>query len=246
MFFRPRRQQPPAMTLEGILGPNSRLDEAAGMSVETPDALCIVADGRLLASSGRQVIALTLWGGPPEVWASFDAPVTALCCSPGGLVAIGMAGGRVAVRDTSGRPVDGWALPSGSVISVVDIAFLSEDELMLVDGGYGADDNILALATWDDTPRGRLVALRRSGTIQTAAGDLNCPMGVCHDAGGDLLVSLFERAGIIDMSGQVRQSGYPGYLGRLRRTATGYIMACLSRRDPLIESSRPSMPSSRR
>jgi hypothetical protein len=35
--------------------------------------------------------------------------------------------------------------------------------------------------------------------------------------------------------GQVRQVGYPGYLGRLRRTATGYALACLSRRDPLIE-----------
>ena len=61
-FFRSRRQEPPAMTLEGTLGPNGRLDEAAGMSIEAPDALCVNSDGRLLVSSGAQVLALGAWG----------------------------------------------------------------------------------------------------------------------------------------------------------------------------------------
>ena len=42
------------MTLEGMLGPNGRLDEAAGMHVEAPDALCVMPDGRLLLSSGAR------------------------------------------------------------------------------------------------------------------------------------------------------------------------------------------------
>jgi hypothetical protein len=33
----------------------------------------------------------------------------------------------------------------------------------------------------------------------------------------------------------VWQAGFPAYLGRLRKTAKGYALACLSRRDPLIE-----------
>ncbi len=33
----------------------------------------------------------------------------------------------------------------------------------------------------------------------------------------------------------IRQAGYPGYLGRLRKAGNGYLLACLSRRDPLIE-----------
>ena len=59
-------------------------------------------------------------------------------------------------------------------------------------------------------------------------------MGVCLDPDGAPLVSLLEKAMIIDASGKVRQAGYPGYLGRLRRTAAGYAIACWSRRDPLI------------
>ncbi len=60
-------------------------------------------------------------------------------------------------------------------------------------------------------------------------------MGVARDQRGELIVTEFERARIVDAAGKVRQAGYPGYLGRLRKTGAGYVMACLSRRDPLIE-----------
>jgi hypothetical protein len=235
MPFLPRRRQPPAMTLEGMLGPNGRLDEAAAMKVEAPDALCTAADGRLLFSSGACVMALGAWGGEPKTFATCNAPVTALCPGPGGLVAVGLAGGRLTVLDVSGQAVDGWSLPAGRVASVVDCLFQSGDELLLVDCGYGVDDDVLAQAAWDGEARGRLVALRRSGETREVASGLHCPMGVCPDAQGGVLVSLLERASIVDISGKVRQAGYPGYLGRLRRTATGYALACLSRRDPLIE-----------
>lgn len=234
-LFRSRRQTPPAMTLEGMLGPNGRLDEAAGMKADAPDALCATTDGRLLFSSGSRVMSLGEWGGKPNAWATFDAPVTALCRSSTGVVAAGLAGGRLAVSDALGKPVDGWTLPPGRVRSVVDCVFRSEEELLLVDCGYGEPDNLLALAAWDDEARGRVVALNRSGETRVIADGLHCPMGVSLDAEGGPLISLLERASIVDAAGKVRQAGYPGYLGRLRRTPTGYAMACLSRRDPLIE-----------
>ena len=238
-FLRPgrrqARQQPPAMTLEGVLGPNGGLDEARAMPVEAPDALAVAADGRLLFSAGSRVMALRSWGEAPEPWATFDAPVTALCCGPGGLVAVGLSGGRLAVLDASARPVEGWALPAGRLASVVDCLFRSDDELLLLDCGYGADAEMLARATWDEAGQGQLVSLRRSGEAATLLSGLHCPMGVCLDAGGGVLVSLLERAAIVDGAGAVVQPGYPGYLGRLRRTASGYALACLSRRDPLIE-----------
>lgn len=234
-FFRSRRQPPPTMTLEGVLGPNGRLDTAAGMKVEAPDAICVAADGRLLASSGTQILAFAAWGGAPQSFATFDAPVTALCQGAGGLVAVGLAGGRLAVRDGSGRPVGGWSLPEGRVASVVDCAFTSDNDLVLVDCGYAHGDNLLAQAAWDDAARGQLVSLHRSGETRAVASGLHCPMGVCLDDRGGVLVPLFERASIVDEMGKVRQAGYPGYLGRLRRTAGGFALACLSRRDPLIE-----------
>ena len=234
-WFRPRRKQLPAMTLEGVLGPNGRLDAAAGMRVEAPDAICVGADGRLLASSGSRVLAFGAWGQTPEAFAPFDARVTALSCSPGGVIAVGLADGTLAVRDGSGQTVEGWVLPAGRVASIVDCAFASDDEIVLVDCGYRADDNVLALAAWDETARGQIVSLRRSGEARTILSGLHCPMGLCIDESGSTLVALLERATIVDQTGAVRQGGYPGYLGRLRRTPAGYALACLSRRDPLIE-----------
>ena len=61
------------------------------------------------------------------------------------------------------------------------------------------------------------------------------PWGSLRIPREELIVAEFERARIVDASGTVRQAGYPGYLGRIRKTETGYLMACLSRRDPLIE-----------
>jgi len=234
-FFRSRRQDPPAMTLEGTLGPNGRLDEAAGMRVEAPDALCVNADGRLLASSGARILALGAWGEEPRIWATFGAPVTALCRSPEGLVAVGLAGGRVEVFDALGHRIEGWALPAGRATSVVDCVFRSEDELLLVDCGYGADASVLAQATWDEETRGQVLSVTRAGETRMVASGLHCPMGICLDERGVALVSLLERAAIVELDGRVRQAGYPGYAGRLRRTNAGYALTCLSRRDPLIE-----------
>jgi len=234
-FFRSRRRQPPAMTLEGLLGPNGKLDEAAGMDVEAPDAICVTDDGALLISSGARVMVLERWGGEPQPWATLREPVTALCAGPGGSIAIGMLGGDVEVRDASGRPVDGWALPPGRVASVVDCVFASMDELLLVDCGYGPGANVMAQAVWDEKAMGQVVSLHRSGETRIVASELHCPMGVCLDEKGSVLVSLFERAAVVDAAGKVRQGGYPGYLGRLRRTPGGYALACLARRDPLIE-----------
>lgn len=233
MFFRPRRQEPPGMTLEGVLGPNTRLDDAAGMAVASPSAVLPLYDGRLLFSAGHEVSALREWGTKPEPWAEFDHPVTALAAA-GDLVAIGLADGQVAVRDLAGRASAGWASPAG-LASVSDCMFLSEDEIAVVDSGYRADENILSVASWDGAARGKVVAIDRTGGTRILANNLHCPMGIAQDRKGSAMLTLFERASLIDLSGGIIQSGFPGYLGRIRRSGTGYLISCLSRRDPLIE-----------
>ena len=233
MFFARKSHKPPAMTLEGVLGPNSRIDEATGITVQAPDALCVAGDGRLLFSSGNSVHSLRVWGAEPDIWATFDRPVTALAASPGGLVAVGLAGGELLVRDAAGGALD-WILSSG-FSSIADCTFLSEDEIAVVDNGYGAGENVLSVAPWDEASKGRVVAVGRDGKARVLAGDLHCPMGIVREAGGGLLVTLLERAAVVDMAGTARRSGFPGYLGRIRKAGSGYVMACLSRRDPLIE-----------
>jgi hypothetical protein len=222
------------MTLEGALGPNNRLDDARGLAVEAPEALCVGADGRLFFSAARSVFALPKWGEPAQRFAAFERPVTAVFASPNGCVAVGTLGGGLFVCEASGS-VQGFWMPPDGLTSVADGLFLSEGELIVVDHGYRPEEPLLATAAWDNVARGRLIAVRRDGDSRILANGLHCPMGVTQDARGAIVVTEFERARIVDVSGTVRHAGYPGYLGRLRKTGTGYVLACLARRDPLIE-----------
>src|SRR5690606_35992731 len=173
-------------------------------------------------------------GGATESFATLDGAVTALSAAPSGEIAVGLDGGRLAVFDGSGNRIDGWQLPSGRVASVVDCAFRGE-ELLVVDSGYADRAELLARATWDDHPRGQLLALTRSGDVRVVKSSLHAPMGLCLDDKGEVRISLLERASIVDEAGREIRSGLPGYLGRIRRTAEGYLIACIARRDPLIE-----------
>jgi hypothetical protein len=60
-------------------------------------------------------------------------------------------------------------------------------------------------------------------------------MGISLDDKGELIITELERRPHPRRIGQVRQSGYPGYLGRLRKDHDRIFLACLARRDPLIE-----------
>jgi hypothetical protein len=231
-FFKPKKSEPPAMTLEGVLGPNSRLDEAAAIPVERPDALAVTADGRLLFSSGHAVHTLNRWGEPPQPWGRFEHPVSALAASPGGLVAVGLEGGGIQVHDMSGQPL-AWNVARAG--SVTDCLFLSEEEVVIVSHGYAPDQDILSIAPWDDEKRGSVTSIPRSGEARILAKDLHCPMGLCRDGNGDLVITELETARAIDIPGKVRRSGFPAYVGRIRKTPDGYLLSCLSRRDPLIE-----------
>jgi hypothetical protein len=232
-FLRRGAAPPPTMTLEGALGPNARLDEAAAIPVMAPDALAVLADGRLAISSGATVLALDRWGGQPVVWARFDQPARALATSPSGLVAVGLAAGGLAVLDQSAQPV-AWPVPEG-LTTVADLRFLSEDKLVVVDHGYSDLTVALAMAPWDDTARGAAMILSRDGTAQVLNPKLRCPIGVCAAADGALLVVEMDTARLSDGAGKVRRAGFPAYLGRLRRRAGGYLLTGLTRRDPLID-----------
>ena len=234
MFFRGRKQQSLSMTLEGVLGPNGRLDDADAIAMPAPEAVCVNPAGELLASSGSNVFRIQQWGEKPTLWGSFDAPVSALAASEGGRVAIGLSGGRIVVRDESGETLSGWT-PTPRPHAVADCLFLSEDELVVVDHGYGPDEPILSIAPWDSTARGQALGVSRSGKTRVIAAGLHCPMGVALGPDGALVLTELERARVVEASGKLLLAGYPAYLGRIRRIDSGYALACLSRRDALIE-----------
>ncbi|WP_230173533.1 hypothetical protein [Rhizobium sp. CECT 9324] len=237
-FFKSRVSEPPAMTLEGILGPNSRLDEALAIAVARPDALVVSTDGRLLISSGTSVLVADRWADATSPWIALDQTVTALATSPGGLVAVGLESGEVRVHDRRGQPL-AWPAPAGGPGSgagaVSDCMFLSEDEIAVVRNGYASAQEALAMAPWEAGQAGTVTGYARDGATRVIARNLSCPMGICRDGRGEIALTELDTARVVDVSGQVHRGGFPAYLGRLRKTQQGYLLACLSRRDPLIE-----------
>lgn len=223
------------MPLEGVLGPNSLLDEAPSLPIEKPDALAIAADGRLLISTGSSVLSLGLWGQEPQRLVSLSRRVTALAASPGGQIAVGVETGEVHVYDR-GQDQPAWTLPASSGNGpAAECMFLGEDELAVVRSGYASVQEALARSPWETTQTGTVSGHSRNGTIRVIASGLVCPMGICRDEGGDLIITEMDAASVIDPSGRVRGAGFPAYLRRIRKTQQGYLLACLSRRDPLIE-----------
>jgi hypothetical protein len=235
IFFKSRNSKPPAMPLEGILGPNSLLDEAPSLSIEKPEALAIAADGPLLISTGSSVLSLEAWGREPQRLLSFSHRVTALTASPQGQVAVGVETGEVHIYD-QGRDQPVWTLPASPGNGpAVDCMFLGKDELAVVRSGYASVREALAMSPWETARTGTVTGHSRSGIGRIIAGGLSCPTGLCCDEGGELMITEMDAARIIDPSGRIRGTGFPAYLGRIRKTPQGYLLACLSRRDPLIE-----------
>jgi hypothetical protein len=235
IFFKSRPSNPPAMPLEGVLGPNSLLDEASPLAVDKPDTLAVAADGSLLFSAGSSVWSLGRWGDEPQQRLSLGGRVTALAASPGGQNAVGVETGEVHVYEI-GQRQPGWSFAAPSDRNpAVDCMFLGEDELAVVRSGYASGHEALAMSPWDSARKGTVSGHARSGTTRLIAGNLSGPMGICRDDNGNLLITEMDAARVVEPAGRVRRAGFPAYLGRISKTPQGYLLACLSRRDPLIE-----------
>lgn len=227
-----RRPVPPTMTLEGVLGPNDRLEGADARPAPGARAMALAADGALLVNDGRLLLRIADWTAEAQPVFEADAPIAAIATAPNGSVALVCEGGPLHVL-TPGFAATDWPTDSG-VQGPTDAAFLTDDELLVTDSGIDHGDDMLARATWDDAAKGSVVGLSRT-TRRTIAKDLHAPAGLCID-GKRILVTEMERARIRDAAtGATLQAGLPGYAGRLSRTPTGYLLSCIARRDPLIE-----------
>ena len=232
-LFRRAAKNPPTMTLEGVLGPNTLLEDAEGRPAPGACAIAIASDGALLVAQGYDLRRIADWQAEGEVMHRAPAPIRTLCTSPDGKIAIVCSGGALVVLAPNFDVVASWLDETG-VAAATDAMFKSESELLILDGGGHPDDDSLARAAWDDTMQGSLVSLTSNGSRDVLVDGLHAPAGLCAGKGG-LLITQMERACITDATGHILRLGLPGYLGRLRPAPRGYLLSCLARRDPLIE-----------
>lgn len=225
--------------MDGALSPNQVIEEApVALEVDAPDNL--VSDGsHFYFSSGKEVRALAA-DKAAGLFATFDAPVTALAAAEG-VLAVGLDDGRVVLR--GGRD-------DGKVLSRVGNRDIKcPTALNLVDG------NTLILAIGSSQNQGSrwkqdLMQKNASGSvwrISLASGEATCladglafPYGVLPQSDGSVIVSESWRNQLVRVANGrqpvVELGDIAGYPARLAQAADGGAwLAVFAPRSQLIE-----------
>ncbi|TPL54544.1 hypothetical protein [Mesorhizobium sp. B2-4-6] len=219
--------------LDGAFRPNTRLDDAPAFAgLIEPDNL-VIADERLLASSGNAVHSL-VGGAEAEIVETFPSPVTALAQSPSGDLTVALESGKLLI---GGKDV---SLPAG-VRCITALAYAKDGTLWLANGSaehapsqWAADlmKKGVSGSLWKRDPAG--------GDFRKMAGDLAFPYGL-HPVGGDVLVSESWRHQLIRFDGATGNRStvlthLPGYPARLSPSGDGGAWLTLfAPRNRLIE-----------
>ncbi len=240
-----RREAATVPSMDGVLRPNNRLDEAETLTpIQEPDNV-VTLDGKLLFSSGNTVFRLAAdhkAGDAPQVFRQFEKPVTALAVSPDGALAVGMEG--TGIRLVGGAQ-DGMLLDAlgGGRKGPTALAFVNADILAIC---IGSDQN--EAGDWQRD----LMEMRATGSLWTislgsktaicVADGLAYPNGVI--ARGERLIiseSWSHRLLSFDMKTrkgrpQVILEDLPGYPGRLSEGGNGGAwLSIFAPRSQLIE-----------
>jgi hypothetical protein len=229
--------------LDGALRPNTALDEArALLEIPAPDNL-VLADGRLIFSSGRRLLSLDPGGGaaPHEV-ATFPAPISAVAAGPDGLIAVGLSDGRLQLLTRAGRRDGPGPEGFGGAACPTALAFAGDGALLVCQGSsaHGPEDWVVDLmrrqaagSLWR-VPPGAVRA-------ECLARDLAFPYGVLPQA-GRVVLSESWRHRLIAVEPAARGApvaaspALPGYPARLAPAEDGGAWLCVfAPRNRLIE-----------
>ncbi|UDL89583.1 hypothetical protein LGH82_31795 [Mesorhizobium sp. PAMC28654] len=219
--------------LDGAFRPNTRLDDApAFASLAEPDNL-LVANGRLLASSGNVIYAIKA-GAEPAVVETFSSSVTALVLSPSSELVVGIESGKLLI---AGKEV---SLPAG-ISCITALAYADDGALWLANGSA---EHAPSQWTADLMKKGASGSLWRCGPaeirFQKIAGDIAFPYGL-HPMGRDVLVSESWRHQLVRFDGATGNRStvlthLPGYPARLSPASDGGAwLSLFAPRNRLIE-----------
>ncbi|QPC92116.1 hypothetical protein [Mesorhizobium sp. INR15] len=219
--------------LDGAFRPNTRLDDVSAFAeLVEPDNL-LVADGRLLASGGNAIHAIST-GGELAVFETFPSTITAMALSPSGELAVGLESGKllIASREVS--------LP-GDIRCITALAYADDGTLWLANGSAEH-----APSQWaaDLMKKGVSGSLWKCGPgaigFQKMAGDIAFPYGL-RPMGRDVLVAESWRHQLVRFDGATGSRStvlthLPGYPARLTPASDGGAwLSLFAPRNRLIE-----------
>lgn len=219
--------------LDGAFRPNTRLDDAPAFAELTEPDNLLVADGRLLASSGNAIYAVAA-GATLTVVQTFPSAVTALALSPSGELTVGLESSKLLI---SGNEV---SLPAG-IRCITALAYADDGALWLANGSAEHTPSQWAADLMKKGSSGSLWKRDAAGSdFRKVAGDIAFPYGL-HPVGRDVLVSESWRHQLMRFDGATGDRSavlahLPGYPARLSPSADGGAWLTLfAPRNRLIE-----------
>ncbi len=222
---------------DGALKPNRLLEEADVFAefaepedLATDGKALFIADGnRLWRHADNQLVQL----------ATFEQPLTALCCLPDGALAVALNGKAIRII---GGPHDGqsWHEVGGRSLNAVNALSASPDgKLLATDGSRAQPYERWCHDLMERGQSGRVLLLDPSGPEhQVLAEGLGYAFGVCA-AGNDILVSESWRHRIVSLRSQPATpvlASLPAYPSRLAlASADGFWLTAFTARTQLVE-----------
>jgi len=237
MFGLRARSQPSFPLLDGPLRPNDALEEADALALPDPNDLCVAPDGSLLVSSGNRLLRYGRWSDDrAEQVAEFDGTISALACRDDGLLAAGIEGGGVRILEQDGRASAGLYEADIELRGVTACLFAENGDLVVADAAPSGDPYPYTRELFAGHGAGRIVRIAADGATSTLASGLRCPHGVVQVSNETFMISDCWASGLRSTGAGAAFNELPGYPARIhRRQGGGYILACLARRDPLID-----------
>jgi hypothetical protein len=227
--------------LDGPLRPNDAIESAPALAFDAPDDLALCADGSLLVSDGNAVFRIeSIDSRPSEPLARFDGTVTALCRHTDETAVAAVEGeGLYVISVDKGEAKRLSADPR--LLAAVTACVVAEDGTVLATRATTTSGRYpFAHELFSPRGSGQLLRVSKDGTCAVLADSLRGPHGVALAPSGGILIAETWGAAVkvLEPSGRLVTliSSFAGYPGRLSPLESGgYLLACLSRRDPLVD-----------